>query len=121
MSLTPERECLLLCYDPATNKLTEHGNVVSAGSPLLCNTAEAVLFYILLGVVLVGALNWLSAAFMRHDLVLSFVGGKAKSARYVYGLVGVCGVALIAMLVWIGLDKNRRCAREIGLVEEESV
>jgi uncharacterized membrane protein YuzA (DUF378 family) len=121
MSLTPERECLLLCYDPATNKLTEHGNVVSAGSPLLCNTAEAVLFYILLGVVLVGALNWLSAAFMRRDLVLSFVGGKAKSARYVYGLVGVCGVALIAMLVWIGLDKNRRCAREIGLVEEESV
>jgi len=114
MTSSMKRECLLLCADPETREITEHGDVVASSSILFCNTGEAAVFYILLAVVLVGALNWLSAAFLRRDAVLSILGGNRSRARYVYVFVGACGVALVAILLWIGIDDNRRCSTRVA-------
>jgi uncharacterized membrane protein YuzA (DUF378 family) len=118
MSLFAKRQCALICADPATQQITEHGDPTATGSQVFCNDGEAVLFYVLAGVVLLGALNWLAIALAGKDLVLAVVGSK-KAARYVYALVGVCGLALVAMLAWVGGDKAKRCGTSLGGLDIE--
>jgi uncharacterized membrane protein YuzA (DUF378 family) len=62
------------------------------------------LFYALLAVVIVGALNWLLVAVLDFDLVVFLTGAKQPKVDYkpitraLYGLVGAAAVMLIVVL-----------------------
>jgi uncharacterized protein len=54
--------------------------------------------WIALVLVVVGALNWGLVGLAQFDLVAALFGGAASPiARVVYSLVGVAGVALLAL------------------------
>ncbi|MBD3107462.1 DUF378 domain-containing protein [Bacillus sp. AGMB 02131] len=49
--------------------------------------------------VIIGALNWGLIGFFEYDLVADLFGGQdSTGARIVYSLVGVAGLASIALL-----------------------
>jgi uncharacterized membrane protein YuzA (DUF378 family) len=51
-----------------------------------------------LALVVVGALNWGLVGLAQFDLVAALFGGQsAPLSRIVYGLVGIAGVALLAL------------------------
>lgn len=51
-----------------------------------------------LGLVIVGAINWLLVGLFRYDLVASIFGGTATtSARIVYTLVGIAGLYSLSL------------------------
>jgi uncharacterized protein len=51
-----------------------------------------------LGLVIVGALNWLLVGLFGFDLVAAIFGAQSLLARAVYILVGLCGVYCITLL-----------------------
>ena len=54
--------------------------------------------WLALVLVVVGAVNWGLVGLAQFDLVAALFGGQAAPfARIVYGLVGVAGVALLAL------------------------
>ena len=55
-----------------------------------------VLNYIVLTLVIVGALNWLLVGLFEFNLVDSIFGELSFLARLVYGLVGLAGIWSIA-------------------------
>lgn len=63
-----------------------------------------ILFWVLAAVVFIGALNWGLVGFFNYDLVGAIFGSNKhpatkNSARVVYGLVGLCALALIIILL----------------------
>ena len=56
--------------------------------------------------VIVGALNWLSAGVMGKDLVSKVLGDNV--ARPIYVLVGVAGVVLAACLLMPKKDEKKK-------------
>lgn len=55
---------------------------------------------IALGLVIVGALNWLLVGLFRYDLVSSLFGGpQTLISRVIYTLVGVAGIWCISLFV----------------------
>ncbi|MGE3107496.1 MAG: DUF378 domain-containing protein [Phycisphaerales bacterium] len=52
--------------------------------------------WIVLVLVLVGALNWGLWAVLKFDLVAALLGDYSMLARVVYGLVGLSAIVLIA-------------------------
>lgn len=60
----------------------------------MSKTAE----WIALILVVVGALNWGLVGLAQFDLVATLFGGQsAPVSRIVYGLVGLAGIALVAL------------------------
>ena len=56
-------------------------------------------FKVALLLVIIGALNWGLIGFFEYDLVADLFGGQdSVGARIVYSLVGVAGLASIALL-----------------------
>lgn len=54
--------------------------------------------WVALILVVVGALNWGLVGLAKFDLVAALFGGEtAPLARVVYGLVGLAGIALLAL------------------------
>jgi uncharacterized membrane protein YuzA (DUF378 family) len=54
--------------------------------------------WLALVLVVVGAINWGLVGLAQFDLVAALFGGQAASlSRIVYGLVGLSGVALLAI------------------------
>lgn len=51
-----------------------------------------------LGLVIVGALNWLLVGLFSFDLVAAIFGAQSLLARAVYILVGLCGIYCITLL-----------------------
>jgi len=51
-----------------------------------------------LGLVIVGALNWLLVGLLNFDLVATIFGAQSLLARAVYILVGLCGIYCITLL-----------------------
>lgn len=59
----------------------------------------SVLNRIALALVVIGALNWGLIGFFRFDLVSAIFGGQtAFLSRVIFGLVGLSGLACIALL-----------------------
>jgi len=54
---------------------------------------------ILLGVTIVGAINWGLIGILDFDLVAMLFGSKAFLTRVVYTLVGICGLVNIGILL----------------------
>ena len=51
-----------------------------------------------LGLVIIGAINWLLVGLFRYDLVASLFGGSAAMlSRIVYTLVGIAGLWCISL------------------------
>ena len=55
-----------------------------------------ILNYIVLTLVIVGALNWLLIGLFQFNLVASIFGNMSLLARIIYGLVGLAGIWSIA-------------------------
>ena len=55
-----------------------------------------ILNYIVLTLVIVGALNWLLIGLFEFNLVDSILGTMSVISRIVYSLVGLCGLWAIA-------------------------
>jgi uncharacterized protein len=54
--------------------------------------------WVALGLVVVGAINWGLVGVAQFDLVAALFGGQdAPLSRIVYSLVGVSGIALLAL------------------------
>jgi uncharacterized protein len=54
--------------------------------------------WLALGLVVVGAINWGLVGLAQFDLVAALFGGQdAPLSRVVYGLVGLSGIALLAL------------------------
>ena len=52
--------------------------------------------YIVLTLVIVGALNWLLIGFFNFNLVNGLFGGIPALSRIIYSLVGICGLWAIS-------------------------
>jgi len=52
--------------------------------------------YIVLTLVIIGAINWGLIGFFRFDLVAFLFGNLSWISRIIYGLVGICGLYLIS-------------------------
>ncbi|HCF56678.1 MAG TPA: DUF378 domain-containing protein [Myxococcales bacterium] len=62
-----------------------------------------VFYFVVAALVIIGALNWGLVGLFNYDLVAAVFGGTKhpnarKSARVIYTLVGLAGIALIALL-----------------------
>lgn len=55
-----------------------------------------ILNYIVLTLVIVGALNWLLIGLFQFNLVASIFGNMSLFSRIIYGLVGLAGIWSIA-------------------------
>lgn len=55
-----------------------------------------ILNYIVLTLVIVGALNWLLIGLFQFNLVASIFGNMSLLSRIIYGLVGLAGIWSIA-------------------------
>lgn len=55
-----------------------------------------VLNYIVLTLLIIGALNWLLIGLFEFNLVSFIFGELSFLSRFIYGLVGLCGVWAIA-------------------------
>lgn len=55
-----------------------------------------ILNYIVLTLVIIGALNWLLIGLFEFNLVDSIFGELSVLSRIIYGLVGLCGIWAIA-------------------------
>lgn len=53
--------------------------------------------YILLTLVIIGAVNWGLIGFFRFDLVAFLFGDMSWISRIVYGLVGIGGIYLLSV------------------------
>ena len=59
----------------------------------------SVLHRIALALVVIGAINWGLIGFFRFDLISAIFGGQAAFlSRVIFGLVGLSGLACIALL-----------------------
>ena len=56
-----------------------------------------VLDYILLTLVIIGAVNWGLSGFFRFDLVAFLFGDMSWVSRIVYALVGIGGIYLLSV------------------------
>lgn len=61
-----------------------------------------VLNYIVLTLVIIGALNWLLIGLFEFNLVEAIFGGLSFLSRVIYGLVGLAGIWAIAFYGKIG-------------------
>lgn len=52
--------------------------------------------YIVLIIVIIGAVNWGLIGFFRFDLVAFLFGSMSLFSRIVYSLVGICGLYAIS-------------------------
>lgn len=52
--------------------------------------------YIILLLVVVGALNWGLIGFFRFDLIRVLFGDMSLFSRIIYALVGICGIYAIS-------------------------
>ena len=53
--------------------------------------------YILLTLVVIGAVNWGLIGFFKFDLVAFLFGDLTVLSRIVYAIVGICGLYLISV------------------------
>ena len=51
--------------------------------------------YILLTLVIIGAINWGLIGFFNFNLVALIFGSMSWISRIIYGLVGICGLCLL--------------------------
>ena len=61
-----------------------------------------VLDYILLTVVIIGAVNWGLIGFFDFNLVAAIFGSMTWLSRIIYALVGVCGLYLVCFYMRLG-------------------
>ncbi len=55
------------------------------------------LYYIVLTLVIIGALNWLLIGLFNFDLVAMLFGGMSVLSRIIYVLVGISGLISIGL------------------------
>lgn len=58
--------------------------------------------YLVLTLVIIGALNWLLVGIFEFNLVESILGGFSLVARIIYALVGIAGIWAISFYNRIG-------------------
>jgi uncharacterized protein len=68
------------------------------------NKKHTALDYVVLALLVVGALNWGLVALMNLDLVVKLFGENTVLARVVYGLVGLSGLYALG---WFFKKDNR--------------
>lgn len=51
-----------------------------------------LLDYVILILVIVGALNWGLIGFFQFDLIRVLFGNMSLLSRIIYGIVGICGI-----------------------------
>ena len=56
-----------------------------------------ILDYILLAIVIIGALNWGLVGLFRFDLIAFIFGTMSWVSRIIYVLVGISGIYLLSM------------------------
>ncbi len=65
-----------------------------------------ILDYVLLTLVIVGAINWGLIGFIQFDLVRVLFGDMSILSRIVYGLVGIGGLYAISYYGRIGFNNR---------------
>jgi hypothetical protein len=58
--------------------------------------------YLMLALVIIGAVNWGLIGFFRFNLVTFLFGDMTLASRIVYGVVGIAGLYVISMYGRIG-------------------
>ena len=53
--------------------------------------------YILLTLVIIGAINWGLIGFLQFDLVRVLFGDMSWLSRIIYAIIGLCGLYLISL------------------------
>ncbi len=53
--------------------------------------------YVVLTLVIIGAINWGLIGFFKFDLVAFLFGQMTWLSRIVYGIIGLCGLYLISL------------------------
>lgn len=56
-----------------------------------------VLYYIVLTLVIIGAINWLLIGLFNFDLVATIFGTMSVFSRIIYTLVGISGLVCIGL------------------------
>ncbi len=56
-----------------------------------------VLYYIVLTLVIIGAINWLLIGLFNFDLVATIFGAMSVMSRIIYVLVGIAGLISIGL------------------------
>ena len=57
----------------------------------------STIYKICLGLVIVGALNWLLVGAFHFDLVVAIFGADSLLSRLVYVVVGICGLVCLGL------------------------
>lgn len=52
--------------------------------------------YVVLVLVIIGAINWGLVGFFRFDLVQAIFGNMSMISRIIYGIIGICGLYAIS-------------------------
>lgn len=61
-----------------------------------------------LTIVIIGAINWLLIGLFRFDLVAFLFGNLSWLSRFIYTIVGLCGLYLISLYGRIGNSTDDR-------------
>ena len=67
--------------------------------------ANKCLQYFALTIAVVGAINWGLIGFFNFNLVAFLFGSMSWLSRIIYGLVGLCGLYLLAFYTLIDQEK----------------
>jgi len=81
-------------------------NLVKAQNSAEMEISMKILDYVLLTLVIVGAINWGLIGFIQFDLVRVLFGDMSILSRIVYGLVGIGGLYAISYYGRIGLNNR---------------
>lgn len=66
--------------------------------------------FIVLLLVIIGALNWGLWGFFQYDLVADIFGGNTTGwARFVYAIIGICGIYAIFDICKCRCKKSGEC------------
>ena len=62
--------------------------------------------YTALAITIIGAINWGLIGFFRFNLVSFLFGDMPWLSRFIYGLVGICGLYLITLFGRLNRSKD---------------
>lgn len=65
-----------------------------------------ILDYILLAIVIIGALNWGLVGLFRFDLIAFIFGTMSWVSRIIYVLVGISGIYLLSLYARMKCNKD---------------
>lgn len=71
-----------------------------------------IIDYIVMAIVIVGAINWGLVGLFRFDLIAFIFGTMSWISRIIYVLVGISGIYMISMFARMKCDDKTNAANE---------